>query len=304
MKGNSRIFLVEDDETTAFVIQDLLTAAGMQLCHCADGLTAWELLQSTQPAYDVILLDRGLPQMDGMDLLQRIKSTPALAQIPVVMETSQDDRESVHEGLSQGAYYYLTKPFHPEVLLAVVKAALRQSREWRALRDSVRQAERPLSLLNSGVFRFRDLEEGRLLANYLALACPEPERSIQGLQELMVNAVEHGNLQISYAEKGALILENIWQEEVERRLELPEYRERCVEVHFQRLPKSLRFSIQDEGEGFAWEDYLEFSPDRAFDLHGRGIAMAGKLSLDAIEFVGNGNRVIATVKLPPVAASL
>lgn len=299
MNEPTRILLAEDEEIIAIIIQDLLVAQGFQVTVCADGLTAWERLQADGPGYDVVLLDRGLPHMDGMELLRRIKNDPALAHTPVVMETVQGDKKSIREGLTQGAYYYLTKPFQAEVLLAVVNAALQQSRELRDMVDSVRRAERPLSLLQTGSFRFRDLEEGRLLANYLARACPEPERAIQGLQELLVNAVEHGNLGISYTDKGVLIMDGLWQEEVQRRLQMPEYRERYVEVHFQRQPESLRFTIQDQGKGFDWTNYLDFSPERAFDLHGRGIAMACKMSFDHLEYQGNGNTVIATVSLTP-----
>lgn len=299
MREATRILLAEDEEIIAIIIQDLLGAQGCQVSVCGDGQAAWERLQQDRPGYDVVLLDRGLPNLDGMELLRRIKGDASLAHIPVIMETAQGDKESIREGLSQGAYYYLTKPLQAEVLVAVVNAALQQSREYRDMADSVRQAEHPLTLLQTGTFRFRDLDEGRLLANYLARACPDPVRAIQGLQELIVNAVEHGNLEISYADKSTLLMEGGWQDEVERRLRLPEYRERNVEVAFRRQPDGLSFTIQDQGKGFDWANYLDFSPDRAFDLHGRGIAMARKLSFDQLEYRGNGNTVVATIKSTP-----
>lgn len=303
MSDPARILLAEDEEIIAIIVQDLLGAQGFEVVVCGDGLAAWDRLQNDRPGYDVILLDRGLPGMDGMELLRRIKNDPALVHTPVVMETALGDKDSIREGLAQGAYYYLTKPFQAEVLVAVVNAALDQSREFGNMVESVRRAERPLALMQSGNFRFRDLDEGRLLANYLARACPDSLRVIQGLQELLLNAVEHGNLEISYNSKGALLMEGTWQEEVQHRLQLPVFRERHVEVDFLRQPESLSFTIRDQGKGFDWTDYLDFSPDRAFDLHGRGIAMARKLSFDQLEFQGNGNTVVATVDLPPALSS-
>ncbi|MBF0625813.1 MAG: response regulator [Magnetococcales bacterium] len=297
MNRSARILLVEDEEIITLIIRDLLEAQGFQITVCPDGQTAWERLQGDAGSWDVILLDRVMPRMDGMELLRRIKGAEALARIPVIMETVQGDKESIREGLVQGAYYYLTKPFQPEVLLAVVDAALQQNREWQEMVDKVRRIERPLSFLQSGTFRFQDLEEGRLLANYLAQACPEPERTILGLQELLVNAVEHGNLEISYRDKSALLLQGLWQVEIHRRLQLPEYRDRRVEVQFQRLVDALHFTIRDQGHGFDWQNYLGFSEDRAFDLHGRGIALAGSLSFDQLDYRGNGNIVIASLRL-------
>jgi hypothetical protein len=213
------------------------------------------------------------------------------------METAMQDHENIREGLDAGAYYYLTKPFQPEVLVAVVRAALQQVVEYRRLRESVQVAERPFSFLREGVFQFRSLEEGRQLAGILALACPDPERSINGLQELLINAVEHGNLGMTYREKSDLLLAGAWEEELERRLGLPEYRLRQVEVVYARRPDQISFVIRDQGKGFDCSDYLDFSPERAFDLHGRGIAMARKLSFDSLEYQGNGNTVMAIIRL-------
>ncbi|MDT4290933.1 response regulator [Methylomonas sp. MO1] len=295
MTQNARILLVEDEEIIAIIIRDLLVAEGFLVTVCANGCIAWETLQHDRTGYDLVLLDRGLPGMNGMELLRLIKGDRALAAIPVIMQTARSDKKSIQEGLSQGAYYYLTKPIQPEILIAVINAALQQRRELQEMSESVNRAGRPLTLVHSAVFRFRDLDEAKMLCHCLAQSCPEPERVIQGLQELMVNAVEHGNLGVSYAEKGELMLAGVWLEEIQRRLTLPEFNRRFVTVHFQRLPDKLVFTIQDQGDGFDWQDFLDFSPERVFDLHGRGIAMARLMSFDRLEYQGNGNTVTAVV---------
>jgi CheY-like chemotaxis protein len=294
MTQAARIMLVEDEEIIEIIIRDLLAAEGFQVTVCNNGVAAWESLRN-DPGYDLVLLDRGLPLMDGIELLSRIKADPALARIPVIIQTARGDKMSIQEGLSQGAYYYLTKPIQPEILLAVINAALQQSQELQEMLENVSRVEQSLTFIRDCSFCFRSLEEGRLVANYLAKACPEPERVIQGLQELLINAVEHGNLGISYAEKGELLLAGTWQDEIQRRLALPEFARRVVAVHFQRLPDKLVFTIRDQGQGFDAKDFLDFSPERVFDLHGRGIAMARMMSFDYLEYQGNGNTVLAIV---------
>jgi CheY-like chemotaxis protein len=296
MPDPARVLLVEDDLVITAIIENILLAEGYQVVSSEDGQAAWDLL-CRDAAFDLILLDRQMPRMDGMALLRAIKRSPGLEHIPVIMETAMQDHENIREGLDAGAYYYLTKPFQPEVLVAVVRAALQQVVEYRRLRESVQVAERPFSFLREGVFQFRSLEEGRQLAGILALACPDPERSINGLQELLINAVEHGNLGMTYREKSDLLLAGAWEEELERRLGLPEYRLRQVEVVYARRPDQISFVIRDQGKGFDCSDYLDFSPERAFDLHGRGIAMARKLSFDSLEYQGNGNTVMAIIRL-------
>lgn len=302
MTDTTRILLAEDEEIIAIIISELLSEHGFSVTVCTDGAEAWDRLNTSDLNFDAIILDRVMPRVDGMELLRRIKADPTLTHTPVIMETAQSDLESIREGLAQGAYYYLTKPFQPEVLLAVVQSAVDHMKEYRGLLHDLQRAESTISFLTRGEFRFRGLDEARSLANYLALACPEPARAIQGFQELLVNAVEHGNLGITYAEKSELLMEGAWHEEVSRRLARPEFSDMHVEVLFERLPDRLVFTIRDQGKGFDWESYLDFAPERAFDLHGRGIAMARKLSFDQLMYQGNGNTVMASVILESAGA--
>lgn len=291
----ARILLVEDEDIIAMILENALQLHGYQVTLAEDGLAAWEILEAEPGRFDTILLDREMPRLDGMALLRRLKSSPRHAQIPVIMETAAGDAQSVREGLEEGAYYYLTKPFQTELLLSVVQAAVQQCRDQRELQESVRRAERPFVFLERGEFKFRNLEDGRMLAHFFARACPQPENAVLGLQELLVNAVEHGNLGITYEEKTRFLVANTWQEEIERRLIDPIYAARQVAVVYERDAQRIRITIQDEGQGFDWMQYLDFDPARAYDPHGRGIAMARRLSFDTLEYQGSGNTVVVTV---------
>jgi DNA-binding response OmpR family regulator len=292
--STARILLAEDSRSIAQHMGRILAAHGCADTAAEDGRAAWDIINGGEAAFEVIVLDREMPRMNGIELLRRIKAAPQFSQLPVVMATGVSDEASVLEGLAAGAYYYLTKPFVPEVLVSVVEAALGQYREYRKLRDSVRQAERPFAFLESGTFRFRTLDDGRLLANSLARACPDPEKAVLGLQEIIVNAVEHGNLAIGYEEKSALLMSGQWLDEVSRRLDSPAHRNKHVTVRFERKAEAITISVIDEGNGFDWRKYVDFSAECAFDNHGRGIAMARTFSFDAIEYLGNGNTVVVT----------
>lgn len=98
---------------------------------------------------------------------------------------------------------------------------------------------------------------------------------------------------ITYADKSRLRMEGQWEAEVERRLTLTPWSERQARLAFHRDGDIIEFAIIDEGAGFDWKPYMNFDPDRAFDLHGRGIAMANMLSFASVEYRGSGNTVIA-----------
>lgn len=292
-----RILLVEDEAIVAFVLQSNLSDAGFDVTVAGDGQEAWERLAGGDHAFEAILLDWEMPRLNGMQLLREIKCVPELKDIPVIMETAATDPACIQEGLSVGAYYYLTKPFDPRVLISVVRAATAQYRERRQMSERVHLAHQPFKYLESGLFQFQTIEEGCLLADVLAVVCPDPDSAMLGLRELLINAVEHGNLGIGYADKSHLVYTDTWHEEIAQRLKLEEHRDKRVRVHFERGPAALVITIADEGQGFEWRAYLDFDPTRAFDLNGRGIALARAKSFDSIEYQGNGNTVVATIRL-------
>lgn len=292
----TRLLIVEDDEFILSLLRTTLASAGYDPVSAENGELAWEMLQRDQD-FRLLLLDRQLPGMDGLTLLKKIKADERLSRIPVIMETGMNDAESVLEGLNAGAYYYLTKPVHAKLLLTVVAAALNQVREAQEMRAALEGAGQALKYLDRGTFTYRTLDESRLIAQGLAKAFPDPERVVTGLTELMVNAVEHGNLGITYAEKSKLMQEGNWYEEVQRRLSAPEYAGYRVTVDWERGPEALSVRIRDQGQGFDWQNYLEFSAERAFDVHGRGIAMARLMSFDALLYEGNGNTVLVQINL-------
>ncbi|HIJ83623.1 MAG TPA: ATP-binding protein [Magnetococcales bacterium] len=150
----------------------------------------------------------------------------------------------------------------------------------------------PLSMhMDEAQFSIRTLSDAFDLAVLLSMACPNPEKASIGLRELLVNAVEHGNLGITYEEKSVFSKSDQLESEIKRRLALPENQSKRVTVFFKREERGLRFRIRDAGNGFDWQPYLDFHPDRMLDTHGRGIAIAVKASFDLVQFLGSGNEV-------------
>ena len=293
----ANILVVEDEDIVADVIQLILSESGYEVTAFGDAESAWAALKGGTRV-DLLLLDRGLPGMDGLTLLKQIKADAGLRHLPVVMQTALGDIHSVGEGLAAGAYYYLGKPTEPALLLAVIRAALEQERESALLQGTLAEAVQALRFLNEGTFRFQTIADARSLAQSLARASPDPARMVLGLQELMVNAVEHGNYGLSYADKSRLLSEDRWHQELDRLAQDPACSSRYVTVQLARTANQWSLTIRDEGAGFGWEEYLDFSPERAFDLHGRGIAMARLTSFDFLEYQGNGNTVTVTINLP------
>lgn len=293
--SQERVLVIDDEQMNLLIIEEFLAQEDVQLDLQSDPLVAWERLQSPDNDYALVVLDRLMPGMDGLELLRRMKREARLVDVPVIMQTAASSPDQVREGLAAGAYYYLTKPYEPEALISIVRGALEDRRQRLLMRHRVARLEEAEKLLMAVEYRFVTLDDISRLVPVLAALCPDPDRVAPGLSDLMVNAVEHGNLGVSYQEKALLKWEGDWEAEIGRRLFLPQFRDRYATVRCERRPDRIDFTIADQGEGFDWTKYLNFDPERAFDPNGRGIAMARMMSFSNLDYQGRGNVVVATV---------
>lgn len=291
-----KLLVVDDDKFSLTLTQATLEGAGYAVEVAEDGEIAWQIMDTAPNDFDLILLDKCMPKLDGLDLLKRIKSDLRFKDLPVVMLTGATQEQDIVDGLAAGAHYYLTKPSPEEILTSVIKNALLQLQNKRELLSSIGHQTEALRILTRAEFSFSNLQEAKTLALWLADASMVPERTVNAYSELLVNAVEHGNLEISYQQKSQLLIAGRWEEEIAERLQQDLYAQRRVTVTMLSQTEHYIVIIKDEGKGFDWTEYLDFSPERAFDLHGRGIAMARKMGLDSIEYQGNGNTVVTMVK--------
>ena len=127
MSGQETTILVVDDQATVRkIIRRLLADTDYAVVEAEDGAIAWELLEREPEHFDIVLLDRTMPEMDGMEVLARMKADPRLEHVPVIIQTALVDERDALEGMRAGALFYLAKPYDEEMLLSVVKRALEQ----------------------------------------------------------------------------------------------------------------------------------------------------------------------------------
>ena len=292
----SSILVVDDNDMQVSLIQHHLKSLNHQ-CNvetAVNGIEAWNMLETNPDKYCTVLLDRNMPGLLGIEVLTRMREHPTLKDVPVILQTVLSKPEEIIKGMSAGAYYYLTKPFDKELLLTIVNAAIDKRKQFLLLHNALQKQSKSIKNIKSAVFEFKTVDEADDIAILLANTCESPKNIVNGLSELLINAVEHGNLNITYDEKSTLQQSNSWKKEIDRRSLLPEYRDRVAKVEISRSERSVTFTITDEGNGFEWSRYMDFEAERMMDSHGRGIAVANNMSFSTIEYKGKGNVVVAT----------
>ena len=122
--------LVVDDETPIVdLVRFTLEDADVRVVEASDGAEALELARQVHP--DLVLLDVHMPKLDGLEVCRQLRREPAFARTPIIMLSAAGQQAERSSGISAGADEYLTKPFSPLALLALVEALLPETRSWR-----------------------------------------------------------------------------------------------------------------------------------------------------------------------------
>ena len=117
-----KILVVEDELKIARLVRDYLQQAGFAVLEASDGSAALSLAKSKKP--DMVVLDLGLPEMDGLDVTRRLRETSS---VPIIMLTARSEESDRIVGLELGADDYIVKPFSPKELVARIRAVLRRA---------------------------------------------------------------------------------------------------------------------------------------------------------------------------------
>jgi CheY-like chemotaxis protein len=291
--NGARLLVVDDEEINREIISEYLEGEEYEITMVENGERALAALGAQ--SFDAVILDRMMPGLDGLEVLRRMQHDARLRVVPVIMQTAAAGHDQVAEGLRLGAYYYLTKPYHRDSLVAVVNSAVDVMRRRRALSREIEQYQGLLVLLDDGRFRVRTLPDAHALAAGLGTLAADSPSVALGLVELLINGIEHGNLGISFHDKAGLLAADAWEREVEARLALSENADKYVQVHVQREGSVMRITIRDSGPGFEWRRFVDLDESRALHPNGRGIAVARHIAFRSLEFVEPGNEVIVSV---------
>jgi CheY-like chemotaxis protein len=285
-----KVLIVEDDSVVRLLVRELAAKAGHDTEVADDGAAGLEAFRRFRP--DLVFSDIRMARMDGLELIEAVRSEDR--EVITVIITGIDSEDYAVRALRLGANDYLRKPLREADLArllqkydAIVKERTTELEIHQMFVDRAftLKVESRLPLIPKVVDRLLAEAEGAIgAADRLSVRL--------GLVEMLSNAVEHGNLGISYEEKRkALETRDGLRELIDRRLADPELARRSVTVGFKMDSTTCEWVIADEGSGFDWTDLPDPTSGPAlFDGHGRGIFLT-RFQFDVMEYQGRGNTV-------------
>lgn len=288
-----RVAVIEDDEPTRSFLAATVRSEGYACLEADDGLSGLNLIRDESP--DLVLLDILMPNMTGLDVLRRVRSEH-LDPI-VVVNTAYGSEEHAIEALRLRANDYLKKPIRHAELVALLRKyePVVAARKAPSLLPEFVESRRCVSVIEN------DLRIVPAVAEYMT---NEGEmgrnrdvglRCTLGLVELITNAIEHGNLGVSGAEKLRCLAGSgdAFGEILRQRASEPSRAQTRVRIELVSTREVAEWTVLDQGEGFDWKAIMDsLESFDALSPHGRGIFLACA-SFDEVEYNGRGNEVRA-----------
>ena len=292
-----RILIVDDEQSILDAMAEAIRILDFSVITAQNGDEAWQKFQEEKP--DVVVTDVRMPHRDGLTLTSQIKA--CAPSCPVIVVTGFGSEEAAISALKAGASDFLVKPFQlSELRLAV-------DRSCSLLRARLAD-ERVIPVVvdvncTIVIDNFPEMLGG--IVNYAlkTLTGCLSDKQLLGLrvalQELLINAIEHGNLNISPEEKMDALMNDRYDQLLQERRQTPEFQKRRVQLSFEHNVEAgtVQFRICDEGNGFDWEAMLgrdvQELPKTAGA--GRGIFLVRTL-VPEVRYYGNGNEVTLSLQ--------
>lgn len=292
---SEHLLVIDPCPDTQARIAEQLQGRGFSVVAASDPNTALTTIDMAAP--NIVITDLFLPEATGLTLLKELKARHELC--PVIVMAEDAPEPMIVQSLRAGAADYLHKPVTEEELAHALQRARHLLPGDLADIPGLCRSEYRLTVDSDpthipGVISW-------LIKTTASTLPPIRRLHLRGaLQELLFNAVEHGNLEIVYREKQEALVDGRYEQLLAHRLAQARLRDRRVIMHVlhDKDANSLAYRITDEGKGFKWRSLLTRSQElcEAEDTNGRGIFLARSF-FPCLAYNERGNEVTITVPL-------
>lgn len=293
------VLVIDDDLAVLGMVSDALAHHGMAVHPFSEGKAAMKLLEDPLgPPLDLVISDINMEGMDGFDIVHRVKSiNPSL---PVVLMTGQASLEYAIRAMRMGAANLFQKPLTLRELLNNVFRLVGLHRELRMAEAGLKGLVRESRLFSfrsdrvdipSTVMHLTD----RLVPMGFA-SSSNVDVIAMAFHEALVNALEHGNLEMDSSLKGDLFAaQDAYSILRQERLSDPGFASRTIEVYMNASPDCYEVVIKDEGKGFNTKKISRISDETLAKQCGRGLALI-HMVMDEVTHNAKGNEIRMVLK--------
>jgi two-component system cell cycle response regulator len=289
-----KILIVDDNETNRMCAEMNLKRfiKYSNVASQDDGITALDYLRK-HPDTDIVFIDRMMLKMNGIPMIRQMNADPTFKHMVSVFQTGEVSLPEKQECIDNNALYLLQKPYDykSQGILTNFIASLIRAR--RRMQDKIALSNKDTIRDNYELTTLAEVEDAAVA---LALNYPNPLNMYEAIYELLLNAVEHGNLELGYNKKRNFATYEDYIKEISEREKDPKNASKVVKAAISKQAKKIILTISDNGKGFQMSHFPEFCAGCIREHNGRGIYKAQKI-FDTLEYTNNGSCAIATFKI-------
>lgn len=280
MNNKLNILMADDDDINLEILSKTILSEGHSIILAKDGDEAWSKILEHANKIELVILDRMMPGLEGIEIAQKIKSTDHIKHLPIILQSGKTESEVFLHSFEAGVMFYLKKPFMPIELAHFVNVIINYKKQNEVLQKLLNNNQ----AAKNGSYRCRDFNSIYNLAAQIALLSNQKPDIANALTEIMINSLEHGNYKIGRTKDNLLRKKTYWQK-IEQEL-AQDSQGILVDVDT-TTPHKVNVQITDSGTGFDYESWKNFNSDNITKLCGRGIYKARQF-LD-ISYQNHGN---------------
>jgi YesN/AraC family two-component response regulator len=289
MMIRDRVVIVDDEIEIRDILERIVRHENLIPDTYADGQEALEALQEYHDDVILVITDIKMPRLNGIEFMRL--ASQDFPDTPFIVTSGHGTKKEIIQALKQGALDYFEKPFGvKEISSSVRKVKLLADEGHKTVQVYRNLVKKTLVFeIGNDIELVQPLVGG--LADEIKLSCRIPRSHLpgmrMGLHELIVNAIEHGNLELD----SELKQRNDYLDFLKRRSLETRFSERRVTIEVTIAAEAFTCVIRDQGPGFDWHSLPDpADPENLFKPHGRGIIMAGNF-FDEFSFNESGNQV-------------
>jgi CheY-like chemotaxis protein/anti-sigma regulatory factor (Ser/Thr protein kinase) len=282
---NTRILVIEKDSTLRGLLIEGLRVKGHAVFPVQDRDEGLKALKEEKA--DIVLTDLPRQRARWRGFLGQIKAIEPQAKVIVMTEDGRE--ETALEARRGGAFDCLKKSVAFWELYEAIERAL--GIQYHEINKAFVLEESKRIVMGNQIDQIWGVINQLLICAGNVCGEARVEELGLGLYEVIVNAIEHGNLEITFEEKCRAMERNSYDELLNERLSNPSYSRRRVTIDYHMIPEELHYIVRDEGKGFDWRNPPFSDPsNNLLTPCGRGVLLA-RIYLDHVEFNEKGNEV-------------
>lgn len=286
MNYKGKILIVDDNIDLLDYLKDFFMIYNYDVILAETGAEGINKFREFMP--DIVISDMRLPDKNGNIVVKEIKEIDR--DVPIIIITGYSDHQLILSAMKNGAVDLLKKPFKPNDLKYLINKIETLFRKIKVkLSASFVQWEKRHIIIRNDIHIIRSVVD--FIFSNIDYISEDVSFMKIGLQEVLINAIEHGNLDITNREKQELLDRGDYNRILKERMQLPEYRGKFVDIKIFSTPEYLKISIQDMGKGFDLSSIPDpENPENFLKESGKGILMAIH-AFDRVEYNDVGNCV-------------